>query len=87
MFKLDPKDEAFAIKMEELMKQALSEALQQVTDGDESHPVDLATDDTDTPVTITEGETIQIIKKEPNEKPLFLKDFVSKSATAEEGKR
>ncbi|EPB87934.1 hypothetical protein HMPREF1544_05225 [Mucor circinelloides 1006PhL] len=70
--------------MEELMKQALSEALQQVTDGDESHPVDLATDDTDTPVTITEGETIQIIKKEPNEKPLFLKDFVSKSATAEE---
>lgn len=86
MFKLDPKDEAFAIKMEELMKQALSEALQQVTDGDESHPVDLATDDADTPATITEGETIQIIKKEPNEKPLFLKDFISKSATAEEGK-
>lgn len=84
MLKLDPKDEAFAIKMEELMKQALSEELQEMVDGDEGQPVDLATDDNDE--TITEEEMIQLVKKEPNEKPLSLRDFAVNPALVEMGK-
>lgn len=84
MLKLDPKDEAFAIKMEELMKQALSEEIQEMTDEDEDPPVDLATDDNDD--TITEEEMIQLVKKEPNEKPLSVRDLVANPALAELGK-
>ncbi|KAL9543712.1 hypothetical protein MBANPS3_007988 [Mucor bainieri] len=76
MLKLDSKDEAFNIKMEELMKLALAEELQDMTDReDEDQPVDLVSDDNDE--TMTEEEMIQMIKKEPREKPLFVKDFVA----------
>ncbi|KAK4511478.1 uncharacterized protein ATC70_012693 [Mucor velutinosus] len=81
MLKLDPKDEAFAIKIEELMKQALSEELQEML-GDEGQLVDLATDDNDE--TITEEEMIRIVKKEPNEKPLSMQDFATNSLTVEQ---
>lgn len=83
MFKFDPKAEAFAIKMEELMKQALSEELQEMIDEDERQPVDLATDDNDE--TLTEEEMIRIVKKESNEKPLSVKDFAANPVSVEEG--
>ncbi|GAN02809.1 hypothetical protein MAM1_0028d02256 [Mucor ambiguus] len=82
MLKSCPKEEAFGIKMEELMKQALSAELQEMTGGDEGHPVDLATYDNDE--TTTEEELIQIIKKEPNEKPLSVRDCVANPSIVEE---
>lgn len=70
---MNAKHEAFAIKMEEIMKEMLStEAFEQLATTTEP---EFVADDTTTTSPITEEDMIRIIKKEPNEKPLLVEDY------------
>lgn len=78
---MDAKEEAFAIKMEEIMKEMLStEAFELAT----LEPEFVTDDNTINP--IPEEDMIRIIKKEPNEKPLLVEDYaLSNSAKTNKG--
>lgn len=70
---MNAKEEAFAIKMEEIMKEMLStEAFEQLATTPEP---EFAVDVNTITSSITEEDMIRIIKKEPNEKPLLVEDY------------